>query len=54
MMKCGGDLDNALQERLLVLRHLEPDFFPSFVGGKKLSAIELLESLLELPFFIRC
>jgi len=50
MMKSGGNLDDALQERLFVFRRVQPDFFPGFVGLEKLHPIEMLESLLKCVY----
>ena len=52
MMKSGGNLDDALQERLLVFGGVQPDFFPGFVSLEELPSIEALEAFLELLFFI--
>ena len=48
VMKRRGDLDQALQERLLRLGFNEPYFFPEFMSLEEFLRIEMREPLFEL------
>src|SRR5271156_6295763 len=51
VMKCRGDLYDALQKRLFRLVLGQPDFFPHLVRFKKLARVEMLQPALELFLF---
>ncbi len=48
MVKCRGELYQALKERLFGFRSRQPDFLPHFVCLEKLSGIAERDSALEL------
>jgi len=53
MVKSGGDLDQALEERLLWLGFHQPDFLPYLMRLEKFARVEVFEPALKFVIFYR-
>ena len=53
MMKSGGDLDQALEERFLWLGFDQPYFLPDLVRLEKFARVEMFEAALKFVIFYR-
>ena len=54
VVKRGGDLNDSLQESLLRLGRLQPDFFPGLVSFKETAIVEMFDTLAERVGVRRC